>query len=175
MTDESAMNFVVNGDLDKAAILYERYKRPLFNFYLRFGVERDSSQDLTQQVFYRLLHYRHTFRDGYEFRTWIYRIARNIYNDHLKDNSLKNSQLDENLEVYEEENYDDEQHKLVQLALHKLPSDYREVLQLSRYENLKYEQIADILNVSVSVIKVRVHRAIKQLREIYLVLELEEN
>lgn len=174
MTDESAMNFVVNGDLDKAAILYERYKKPLFNFYLRFGVERDLSQDLTQQVFYRLLHYRHTFREGYEFRTWIYRIARNIYHDHLKDNSLKNSQLTENLEIYEEDNDDDEQYDLVQLALQKLPDEYREVLQLSRYEEMKYEQISEVLNVSVSVVKVRVHRAIKKLREIYLSLDLVE-
>ena len=55
MTDEAAMQFVAGGDLDKAAILYERYKRPLYNFYLRFGVERDSSQDFTQQVFYRVI------------------------------------------------------------------------------------------------------------------------
>ncbi len=175
MTDESAMNFVVNGDLDKAAILYQRYKRPLFNFFIRFGVERNFCQDLTQQTFYRLIHYRHTFREGHEFKTWIYRIARNLFHDYLKDNHLNISSLDENIEVFEEENTDDEQHKLVQIALQKLSPDYREVLQLSRYENLKYEQIADMLNVSVSVIKVRVHRAIKQLREIYLVLELEEN
>lgn len=56
MTDEAAMQFVAGGNLDKAAILYERYKRPLYNFYLRLGVEQDSSQDLTQQGFYRIIH-----------------------------------------------------------------------------------------------------------------------
>jgi RNA polymerase sigma factor (sigma-70 family) len=174
MTDESAMNFVVNGDLDKAAILYERYKRPLLNFFLRFGVERESSYDLTQQTFYRLIHYKHTFKEGHEFKTWIYRIARNIFHDYLKDNRLKMSQLDDNIEVFEENNNDDEQHRLVQIALQKLPDEYREVLQLSRYEELKYEQISEVLNVSVSVVKVRVHRAIKKLREIYLSLDLVE-
>lgn len=171
MTDESAMSCVVNGDLDKAAILYERYKRPLLNFFLRLGVERETSHDLTQQTFYRLINYKHTFREGYEFRTWIYRIARNLFHDYLKDNHLKMSELEENLEICEEENNDDEQHQLIHVALQKLPDDYREVLRLSRFEAMKYEQIAVVLNVSVSVVKVRVHRAIKQLREIYLVLE----
>ena len=173
MTDESAMNFVVNGDLDKAAILYERYKRPLLNFFLRLNVEREMCHDLTQQTFYRLINYRHTFREGYEFKTWIYRIARNLFHDHLKDNHLKMRQLDENLEVWEDENHDDEQHRLLHVALQKLPNDYREVLQLSRFEAMKYEQIAAVLNVSVSVVKVRVHRAIKKLREIYLSLDVE--
>ena len=173
MTDESAMNFVVNGDLDKAAILYQRYKRPLLNFFLRFGVEWEASHDLTQQTFYRLIIYKHTFKEGHEFKAWIYRIARNIFHDYLKDNHLKMSRLDESVEVFEEENEDDQQHKLVQMALKKLSPDFREVLQLSRYENLKYEQIAEVLNISVSLVKVRVFRAIKQLRKIYL--ELEEN
>ncbi|RFS13738.1 RNA polymerase sigma factor [Emticicia sp. C21] len=170
MTDEAAMQLVASGDLDKAAILYERYKRPLYNFYLRFGVERDSSQDLTQQVFYRIIHYRNSFRDGYEFRTWIYRIARNIYHDFLKEHSHNHKDLHENIEVAEEENYDDEQYLLIQKALKKLPQEYQEVLTMSRYDELKYEEIADILNISVSLVKVRVHRGLKQLKEEYLKL-----
>ncbi len=173
MTDETAMLGVFNGDLDKAAVLYERYKRPLLNFYLRFGVESETSHDLTQQTFYRLIHYRHTFREGYEFRTWIYRIARNLFHDHLKDNHLKMSQLDENADFEEEQSYDDENCQMVRLALQKLPDEYREVLHLSRFEELKYEQISEILNVSVSVVKVRVHRAIKKLREVYLSLDVD--
>ncbi len=171
MTDEAAMNLVVNGDLDKAAILYERYKRPLFNFFLHFRVEREASQDLTQQTFYRLLHYRHSFKEGYEFKTWIYRIARNVFHDHLKDKHLKLSELNENYEIFEEVYNSDEQHKLVQIALQKLPEEYQEVLKLSRYEDLKYEQIAEILNISLALVKVRVHRAVKKLREVYLTLE----
>lgn len=173
MTDEAAMQCVFNGDLDKAAILYERYKRPLLNFFLRFGVDRESSHDLTQQTFYRLIQYRHTFREGHEFRTWIYRIARNLFHDYTKDNHLKTSELSENYDAIEEENHDETQHKLIRIALEKLPNDYREVLHLSRYEEMKYEQIAEVLNVSVSVVKVRVHRAIKKLREVYLSLDID--
>lgn len=173
MTDETAMQCVFNGDLEKTAILYERYKRPLLNFFLRFGVDRESSHDLTQQTFYRLIQYRYTFKEGYEFRTWIYRIARNLFHDYTKSNQLKTNQLDEKFDIIEEENYDEAQHKLIRIALEKLPEDYREVLHLSRYEEMKYEQIAEVLNVSVSVVKVRVHRAIKKLREVYLSLDVD--
>lgn len=172
MTDEYAMKSVSGGDLDKAGLLYERYKRPLFNFYLRFGINRDSAQDLTQQVFVRLLQYRHSYKAEGEFRIWIYRIARNIHNDFIKNNPLNMSDLDSiQIAIADQEPTDHEAHQLVQKALQFLPDDYREVLILSKYEALKYEEIAKILDCSVALVKVRVHRAIKQLREIYFQLE----
>jgi RNA polymerase sigma factor (sigma-70 family) len=173
MTDETAMRCVFNGDLDKAAILYERYKRPLLNFFLRFGVEYETCHDLTQQTFFRLIHYKHTFKEGYEFRTWIYRIARNLFHDHLKDNHLKMSELNEKFDFEDEQNIDEDQHKLIRIALEKLPDEYREVLHLSRYEEMKYEQISEMLNISVALVKVRVHRAIKKLREVYMDLDVD--
>lgn len=167
MTDELAMSAVSAGDLDKAAVLYERYKRPMFNFYLRYGIGRENAQDLTQQVFYRLIHYRNTFREGHEFKTWIYRIARNIFHDFLKDKHNQMNELHENFDIEDEENLDDEQQSILKKALDELPTEYRDVIMMSRYEELKYEEIAQVLNISVSLVKVRVHRGLKQLREIY--------
>lgn len=167
MTDELAMRAVSAGDLDKAAVLYERYKRPMFNFFLRYSIGRENAQDLTQQVFYRLINYRNSYREGYEFKTWIYRIARNIFHDFLKDNHNKMSELNDNFDIEDEENFDDEQQNILKKALDELPNEYREVIMMSRYEELKYEEIAQVLNISVSLVKVRVHRGLKQLREIY--------
>jgi RNA polymerase sigma-70 factor (ECF subfamily) len=174
MTDEYAMKSVAEGDLAKAGLLYERYKRPLYNFFLRFGVCRDSAQDLTQQVFVRLLQYRHTYKDDGAFKTWIYRIARNVHNDFYKNNPLIVSDL-EMIErsVADEVSTDHDAQHLVQKAMQFLSDDYREVLILSKYEALKYEEIARILDCSVALVKVRVHRAIKQLREIYFQLEAQ--
>jgi RNA polymerase sigma-70 factor (ECF subfamily) len=83
------------------------------------------------------------------------------------------SKLNENLDVEEEETFDDQNHQLIRIALQKIPDEYREVLYLSRFEDMKYKQIAEILNVSVSVVKVRVHRAIKKLKEVYLSLDVD--
>jgi RNA polymerase sigma-70 factor (ECF subfamily) len=63
---------------------------------------------------------------------------------------------------------DERQSELVRLALLQLPAERREVLVLSRYEYKSYDEIARVLDCSVGAVKVRVHRAMKQLREIYL-------
>jgi RNA polymerase sigma factor (sigma-70 family) len=169
MTDEKAMNAVALGELNQAAVLYERYKKPLYNFFVRSGRTRDQSQDLTQQVFVRVLQYKHTFRADAVFRTWIYQIARNVHMDHLRKNSHRLSDL---MTAYQvpAESYNHDQNEdiaLVQKALKLLSEDYREVLILSRYQELKYEEIAELLDTTENNVKVRVHRALKQLREIY--------
>ena len=171
MTDETAMNAVKQGELDQAAVLYERYKRPIFNFFLYLRHDRELSQDFTQQVFYRLLKYRNTFQEDGSFKTWIYRIARNIHHDHYQRNMLVMNEFLDDFDVADEvsDNQDDEL-VLVTKALKKLPDEYREVLVMSRFENMKYEQIADVLDISVALVKVRVHRAIKALREVYFQL-----
>ena len=171
MTDETAMNAVRQGELDQVAVLYERYKRPIFNFFLYLRHDRELSQDFTQQVFYRLLKYRNTFQEDGSFKTWIYRIARNIHHDHYQRNMLVMNEFLDDFDVADEvlDNQDDEL-VLVTKALKKLPDEYREVLVMSRYENMKYEQIADVLDISVALVKVRVHRAIKALREVYFQL-----
>ena len=171
MTDETAMNAVKQGELDQAAVLYERYKRPIFNFFLYLRHDRELSQDFTQQVFYRLLKYRNTFQEDGSFKTWIYRIARNIHHDHYQRNMLVMNEFLDDFDVADEvsDNQDDEL-VLVTKALKKLPDEYREVLVMSRYENMKYDQIADVLDISVALVKVRVHRAIKALREVYFQL-----
>ena len=63
MTDEQAMYAVSQGDLDKAAILYERYKKSLLNFFLYRQNDRENARDLTQQVFLRMLRYRRIVKE----------------------------------------------------------------------------------------------------------------
>ena len=167
MTDEALMEDVLNGDLDKVAVIYERYKKPLFNYFLRFGVDKDSCRDLTQQVFYRIIHYRNSYKNQHGFRSWIYRIARNIFLDFLKESGIKMNDIDDHHEIAEEAPNDEEQHILIRKALQSIHNDYREVLMMSGYEELKYEEIAVVLNISVALVKVRVHRGLKELKKEY--------
>ncbi len=167
MSDEALMESVLNGDLDKVAVLYERYKKPVLNFFIRFGADRESGRDLTQQVFFRLIQYRHSYKTGSGFRPWIYRIARNIFHDFLKQHGSGYKSIETLSEVAQEEENDEEPFILIRKALERIPDDYREVLMLSRYEELKYEEIATVLNISVSLVKVRVFRGLKALKEEY--------
>jgi len=162
---------VAGGDLDKAAVLYERYKRPVLGYFHRNLVSRDGPEDLMQQVFYRIIHYRKSFTEGYVFKPWLFRIARNVLQDFIQKNRNIFSGLDERMDIEEEKPYDQEQEYQLKRALDQLPQEYREVILLSRYEELKYDEIAEILQISVSLVKVRVHRGLKILREIYFQME----
>jgi RNA polymerase sigma-70 factor (ECF subfamily) len=67
-----------------------------------------------------------------------------------------------------------QQNTLLECALFQLPPEKREVLVLSRYQDMKYEQIAELLGCEVGAVKVRVHRALKELREIFFKLSSEK-
>src|SRR5215475_1534421 len=75
---------VRSGDLDKMGLLFQRYHRQLFGFLFHMTQEREASEDMMQNVFYRMLRSRHTFTGDGEFRTWMYHLARNVMKDHLK-------------------------------------------------------------------------------------------
>src|ERR1700753_2648984 len=75
---------VRSGDLDKMALLFQRYHRPLYGFLFYMTGQRESSEDMVQNVFYRMLRSRHTFTGEGEFRTWMYHLARNVWKDHTK-------------------------------------------------------------------------------------------
>src|SRR6202046_2300752 len=75
---------VKSGDLDKMALLFQRYHRPLYGFLYHMTGQRESAEDMVQTVFYRMLKSRHTFTGEGEFKTWMYHIARNVLSDHFK-------------------------------------------------------------------------------------------
>lgn len=166
---------VKSGDLDKMGLLFERYKQPLYGFLLKMCREKSSSEDMVQIVFYRMLKYRHTFTGEGQFKTWMYHLARNVLNDEVKKNKKHREQYD--VKAYEEsiaggKQADEELHKnqeikALQNAMDLLNNEYREVLILSRYQELKYSEIAQIINTTEGNVKVKIHRALKQLQSIY--------
>jgi len=106
---------------------------------------------------------------------WMFRIARNACADHLRRAAAhrvheRQSQGEQPEAPAAEPAGDDERAQLLRRALLALPVERREVLVLSRFEFKTYEEIARALGCSVGAVKVRAHRAIKQLREVYLEL-----
>src|SRR5689334_19741720 len=75
---------VKNGELDKMALLFKRYHRQLFGFLFNMNGQREASEDMVQNVFYRMLRSRHTFTGNGEFKTWMYHLARNVLKDHFR-------------------------------------------------------------------------------------------
>ena len=77
MNDERVMQAVRSGDAERLGTLFERHHVALYEFLYRTTGDASTAEDLVQDVFVRILKYRHTYRDGYPFLTWMYRIARN--------------------------------------------------------------------------------------------------
>ena len=173
MNDGEVMSAVRAGDVGSLGVLFERYHAQIYRYCVRMTGNPTASEDLVQEVFTRILKYARTFRDGTNFKAWIFRVSRNVCHDHFRrhhrevelespdERPGKETPVQESLEQAED---------LTRLnqALDKLPEDRRELLILSRFERRKYSEIAQLLDCSVGAVKVRVHRAMKQLRDIYL-------
>ena len=175
MSDEQLMERVKQGDLANASVLFERYNKHLYNFFVKISFDQDLGHDLTQNVFLRMLKFKHTYKSGAKFKSWIFQIARNIYADHYRSNKVAKSREVLNLQQQEEaidvQWANSEREKLLYIAMYRLNVDQRELLLMSKFQKMKYEDIAQIYETSVGAIKVKVHRAIKKLQENYFKLE----
>lgn len=176
-SDLELMERVRDGDLAELGVLFERHHQRLFNFFRKLGSARPQSEDLVQEVFVRILKYRHNFRPGSDFLPWVYRIARNAAADyHQRGGREVQEAVGDGGEPRErpdarplasEELLRAETERRLRAALDRLPAERREVLVLARYQDLRYEQIAALLETTVPAVKLRVHRAMKQLRALY--------
>jgi RNA polymerase sigma factor (sigma-70 family) len=172
--DSQLMRQVRDGRTGALATLFERHHARVYRFCLRMTGNRQTSEDLVQDVFMRMLKYRATFKNDSELMPWMFGIARNACVAHLTRRISVETIAEEDIEQRPSEGaadadpHGEEQADLIRRALLALPVERREVLLLSRYEFKTYEEIAGALGCSVGAVKVRAHRAIKQLREIYL-------
>ncbi|MGE3510589.1 MAG: RNA polymerase sigma factor [Vicinamibacterales bacterium] len=175
--DEQLMLEVRRGDASQLGRLFERHHVPLFEFLYHTTGDRIGAEDLVQDVFVRILKYRHTYRDGSPFVTWMYRIARNARADYFRRRHAVRASLGglEPVDVADVDPPADapgvedrlEWHRqtmLLRRALRQLPLDKRELIVLARYQRLPHQQIAELLDLDVGAVRVRVHRALRLLR-----------
>jgi len=177
-SDNALMLKVKDGNLDKLGLLFERYKKPLFGFFYNMNKDAELSEDLIQNVFFRILKYRYLFRGEGDFKTWMFHIARNVNHDHYRKNKLRKA---ESVELWEnklghEDAYSvqlqqDEESKMLSMALDRLSADKREILILSKYQEKKYKEIGEILGCTEGAVKVKVFRALRDLKAVYHQLE----
>jgi RNA polymerase sigma factor (sigma-70 family) len=180
-SDHELMLAVRDGDFDALGELFERHHGRLYGYLVNLTGHRMVAEDIAQTVFQRMLKYRHTYRDDGSFATWMYHVARRCASDHFRRASAAPRATDpvhlldhpdEAPNAGERESSRDD-HALLKTALTQLDRDDREVLLLARFQELSFAEIAAILECSVGAAKVRAHRALRELREIYLRLQKE--
>ena len=173
--DEIIMQQVKDGNLSEMSVLFERYNVRLYNYFLKLTRNKLISQDLTQNLFYRMIRYRNSYRNEYSVKAWMYQMARNLHFDYCKEEK-RSVELFLNTDTYpvditdESEGFPEDDYERLERSIAALSNEQRELIILSRYQGLKYEEISLILNQSVPAIKVAMHRAIKRLRGVYFKL-----
>lgn len=168
--------------------IHESYRARITRFMAGLAGENEA-EDLCQEVFSKVAKGLKKFRADSELSTWIYRIATNTYLDYVRSRSCKdhrkelltpNEQIDavtENIQsmdrcqaTLDQQIIRDEMIECIREYINQLPEDYRIVLLLSEEEGFKNGEIADILNISLDNVKIRLHRARTKLKE-----NLQEN
>ncbi|MBN1290546.1 MAG: RNA polymerase sigma factor [Candidatus Latescibacteria bacterium] len=176
MTDNELMLAVRGGDIDKLGQLFETHHKRLYNFFRQHTGNRQASEDLVQEVFLRMLKYRHTYKGDGNFESWMYGITRNARIDYYREHSVEYVDLEETGNLIRdtpgpEESFSQKSDiAVLQRALLKLPEDKRELLVMSRFNNMRYKEIGKILGCTVGAVKVRMYRAMKELTDTFMEL-----
>ncbi|HAA11887.1 MAG TPA: RNA polymerase subunit sigma [Cytophagales bacterium] len=173
LSDEVIMDRVLTGALNELTELFDRYQSPIYNYLVKQCRDRELAADLCQSVFERVIKYRRSFHADRSFKSWIYQIARNLLKDHWKKNQALVSDYTDLNEI--EGKMQDgqalaeerERNEALYEVMDQLSEERKELLVLSKFQGLKYEEISEITGMSVAAIKVNIHRAVKQMRALY--------
>ncbi|SPF43669.1 putative RNA polymerase sigma factor SigZ [Syntrophobacter sp. SbD1] len=152
--------------------IYDQYYRRVRNFILSSVRDEWAADDLTQETFIRVQGNLNTLKDSSKLASWIFRIAHNLCQDHfrnLKRTSSHEYELNEAKDVFKEAIVQKrleqrEMSSCVQDVVSLLPESFRSVITLFDVAELSHREIADILDTTVENVKVRLHRARKELR-----------
>jgi RNA polymerase sigma-70 factor (ECF subfamily) len=174
-TDNVLMAEVGAGQVQKLAVLFERHHRGLFRYFVSLNRNREASEDLVQDVFFRMLRYRASYDPKQSFTAWMYQIARNASVDQAQKRRGEVIGIDEYTDKRADTAAGPEESAalgqdltLLRQALDRLPPDKRELLVLSRFEGIRHEELARILDCEVGTVKVRVYRAMRALEQAYM-------
>jgi RNA polymerase sigma-70 factor (ECF subfamily) len=172
--DAKIVTEVLAGDKNAFGILVRRYQKQVFTLMHRFANSPSEAADLTQEAFLRAYNRLETFHPGKKFFVWLYTLSLNLARDYGRKSKKYAENLSENIDDAHRETPDQER-RLIQKgeamavleALNSLPEDFREALILRYREDLSMQDIARILNLSVSGAKMRIHRGLIKLRELF--------
>jgi RNA polymerase sigma-70 factor (ECF subfamily) len=182
--DQLLIKKVLNGEKGAFEDLMVKYNKRIYNYVYRMVRNEETAVELTQDFFLKIYNVLSMYNFKYKFSTWAYRICYNLVVDHIR----KNSNLIDSLEgdnvnekrMVESDNYIKEnyiaklENEQVSECLWKIvdciPVKYKELIILRYINDLKYEEIAEIVNIPVGTVKNRIFKAKKILKK-----EMENN
>lgn len=186
MTDSQLIREIKEGNAELYAELIARYDRKILAFIfnmLKSSKLQHMAEDLTQETFYKAYRSLNTFREvEAAFSTWLYTIARNTVLSELRKHKAANVSLEETVYTPIASSDSSPEHRMLQSekvtmvrkAINNLPEKQRSALILREYNQLDYQEIADILGQTVSSVKSLLFRARTSVRnqlESYFIID----
>jgi RNA polymerase sigma-70 factor (ECF subfamily) len=180
--DAALMLRAKRGDRAAFAALVEKYKQPVMNFVFRSLRDEIEAEDLAQNVFLQAYKSRARYRQTAKFSTWLFTIARNLCLNEIRRRSRHPAESIEEAHAEHEDQprqqYEDKSQiappdkllhgelaQKIEEALAGLPENQRTAILLCRQDELSYEEIAEILDCSLSATKSLIHRGRETLKE----------
>lgn len=168
-SDIELMARIKTGDEIAFAELIRRHQSALLNFFRRLGAQQDR-EDLVQETFLRLYRYRMRYKPTAKFTTFLYTLARHAWTDRWRKGQRR-ERLREALTICAPTMTDGGMGQVydrmdTEQLLARLPDKLREVVVLSLYHHMRYEEIGEILDIPVGTVKSRVFNALQRLKEI---------
>lgn len=179
LNDMEIVERAKGGDMEAFAEIVRRYGDRVYRFvYSRIGSQEDA-YDASQDVMVQVLESIGSFRGESKFSTWLYSVALNYCRNYRRKAgrarlvSIHKGTGDEETEIQicderertEDRIIEEEMVAAIKTEMVKLPDDYREILHLRDIEGMPYEEIASITGISLSNVKVRIHRGREMLRK----------
>ncbi len=176
MEEKDLVRSSKEGNEEAFASLVKKYRVKVFNLAFSLTRDRDTADDLAQEVFIKAYFALPRFELRSEFGTWLYRITINHVRDFLRKTSrmkrysleeIKESSIPQEDETMKREKDRTEEHrkKIIHRAIQVLPEKHQVILTLRDIQGLSYEEITKILRISPGTVDSRLHRARKLLRE----------
>jgi RNA polymerase sigma-70 factor, ECF subfamily len=176
-SDYRLIQGVLSGQKHLFRELIDRNASMVFHIVRRFEKDPDESEELAQQIFVKAYENLGSFKENAKFSTWLYRIAMNHCLDFVKNIRRENQRFSELDDDFSETIPSEQQtpylrlemkewKRVLDIALGKLSSDYSEPFLMKYRDGLSYQVMAEQTGLSVSALKVRVHRARKELKDL---------
>ena len=151
-------------------MLVKAYQQRLYWHIRKIVISHDDADDLMQNVFIKVWKNIDNFREDSTLFTWLFRIATNESLSFLQQKKRRNTLSIETVSEYLVETFESDAHfegdelqKKLQLAVLQLPDKQRIVFNMKYYDEMKYDEMAEILNTSVGALKASYHHAVKKI------------
>lgn len=174
---------VRKGNVSAFSVLIERYQDMVYSLALKLLKNTEDAEEMAQDTFIKAFQKLDMYEGKSKFSTWLYSITYNACISELRKRRIQFTSLEEQrfsdqeemkIHSYFSETKKEDQEKYLNLALSKLPEDDQVLVTLYYYENQSMDDISMITGLTVSNIKVKIHRARKKMYELLHELLKEE-